>query len=634
MIESVMAPPSARALLLIAALVCTAVSCAPSPLGTHPDAPRAVRGVLDLSGWDLRRDGPVRLAGEWDFYPGRLLGGAETTTRTAVRIVPDFWHGAEAGGTAGMGAGTYHLRVLLGERNAELGIRVPTVSTAFELDANGVTIAKAGRPAVLARDAIPGCFVGVSRVPTSIAPQSMSSSRILDLVVRVSNHEYRGGGMWHAFVLGPEETLLADKRLEDGVMLAFFGAAFATALVFLVIFLYRRRDPNNLYFASFVAVIALHSLLTGDYLLAAAFPSLPFEALIRLEYLPAFAPIPLCILFFGSLFPEEIPPRIRTLACVPFCVLALSLATPLPVLTRSIYVIYPLVVIVMIPIIIFGLGRAALRRRSGSAQMLAASVFLTVAGVAHMLNTSMILKTANLFFPSLAVFIFVQASILAKRSAAAFNSVERLSGELARTNDGLDRQVRERTRELENAYTRIKELSVKDPLTGAFNRRYVDLELIREVERAHRYGLPLSLLFCDFDHFKEINDRNGHAAGDDVLRAFSRIVVETIRDKVDWFARFGGEEFLIVAPGTRSEDAANLAERLRSRAEAQAAESEAGPILYTLSIGVSGLEAHDSSFGDEHAHAEAIAARLLAAADRAMYAAKSRGRNRVEIARQ
>jgi two-component system sensor histidine kinase ChiS len=321
-----MASSSTRALVGLAVLVCVAVSCSSPP---RRDAPRAVGGVLDLSGWDLRRDGPVRLVGEWDFYPGRLLADAGLTAPPGTRTVPDHWRGTEAGGSAGTGAGTYHLRLLLGGQNLELGVRVPTVSTAFELDVNGTTIARAGRPAVLARDAVPGCYTGVSRVPAAGDARAISTPRVLDLVVRVSNHEYREGGMWSAFILGPQDTLVADRRLSDNVTLAFFGATFATAVVFFLIFLYRRRDLDYLYFASFVAAIALRSLVTGDYLLAAILPSFPFEALIRLTYLSAFAPVPLCILFLGGIFPEEIPPRMRWLTCAPIAVVSLSLATPL-----------------------------------------------------------------------------------------------------------------------------------------------------------------------------------------------------------------------------------------------------------------------------------------------------------------
>ena len=530
-----------------------------------------------------------------------------------------------------MGAGTYRLRVLLDEGQVELGIRTPTVSTAYELDVNGVTIAHAGKPALPAHDAIPGCFIEVCRVPTSNEPLGSTSSRELDIVVRMSNHEYRVGGMWRSFVLGSEDGLLADKRSEDSLTFTFLGATFATAIVFFLLFRYRRRDRDNLYFASFVMAISLRALVSGDFLLAAIFPSLSFDMLMRFFHLTAFVPAPLGILFFGNLFPEEIPVRMQKLVCASFCVLGLSLAAPLPILTRSIYLFYPLLIASLF-FIVFGLGRAAVHRRSGGVSMLAASILLTIAGISDMLSTSLLFRVSNLLLPALAVFIFVQASVLSKRFSTAFDSVERLSGELARANDGLDRQVRERTKELENAYTQIKELSIKDPLTGAYNRRYLDRELVREVERAHRCNLPLSVLFCDLDHFKAINDHFGHKAGDEVLRAFSRIVFEAIRENVDWFARYGGEEFLIVTPGTRPDNAIHLAERLRSQAEAEAVESEAGLVSYTLSIGIAGLEVRDLSNRLDHVDAEAIALRLIGEVDAAMYSAKKGGRNRVELA--
>jgi len=625
-----MAPASRARRSLLAALLWAAAALAP-PLAAQaparPSPPRAAGGLLDLSAWDFSRSGAVPLAGEWEFYPGRLLGSGEEAGPAESRIVPDRWRAGEAGGTEGRGAGTYRLRLLLPQGGPGLGIRIPTVSTAFELEADGIAIASAGKPALLASEASAGCFTEVCRLPE----RGPGSSRELELLVRVSNHEYRQGGLWAPFLLGAEEELRAGKRGEDWLTLAFFGVAVSAAAFVYLLFRRRQRERGNLYFASFALVIALRALVTGNYLLAAIFPGLPFGALIRLSYFTAFAPLPLCILFFGSVFPEEIGPRARLLACAPFCALGLLLAAPLPLLTRSIYLLYPLLLLVMLPTIVLGLGRAYRRKRPGSGPMLAASVFLALAGIVDMLSSSILMRSANVLFPGLVLFIFVQASILARRFAAAIDAEERLSAQLAAANDGLDRQVKERTRELEEAYARIKGLSIKDPLTGAFNRRYLDAELLREAERAIRYGLPLSLLFCDFDRFKAINDEHGHGAGDEVLRSFARIALRTIRANVDWLARYGGEEFLVVAPGTRASDAARLAERLRSQAEAEPARAEGASIPYTLSIGVAGLELcpGPEACGSD---AAAFAASLVARADEAMYAAKAAGRNRVELA--
>jgi two-component system cell cycle response regulator len=103
---------------------------------------------------------------------------------------------------------------------------------------------------------------------------------------------------------------------------------------------------------------------------------------------------------------------------------------------------------------------------------------------------------------------------------------------------------------LRAANERNRILSITDALTGAFNRRYLMEQLPREVDRCRRYGYPLSVLMCDIDHFKQLNDARGHAAGDDVLQQFAARMQKSIRSTSDWVARYGGEEFLIVLPDT------------------------------------------------------------------------------------
>jgi diguanylate cyclase (GGDEF)-like protein len=169
---------------------------------------------------------------------------------------------------------------------------------------------------------------------------------------------------------------------------------------------------------------------------------------------------------------------------------------------------------------------------------------------------------------------------------------------------------------------RQRGLSRRESLTGCFNRRAFYELFPREVERAHRLGHGVSLVFLDIDHFKVINDRYGHEVGDRVLQQMATRLQTTVRE-TDLLFRWGGEEFVILLAHTAAEDARVLAERIRSAiAEQPFLEGDLDPaVLVTVSVGTAGAT-------DYPVQPDA----LLARADAACYRAKERGRNRVEAA--
>ncbi len=158
-------------------------------------------------------------------------------------------------------------------------------------------------------------------------------------------------------------------------------------------------------------------------------------------------------------------------------------------------------------------------------------------------------------------------------------------------------------------------LATRDALTGSLNRRAFDERLPAEMERARRYGTALSLVMLDIDRFKEVNDRLGHKAGDAVLVALTALANADLREP-DALVRWGGEEFMVIAPHTDLQGARELAERLRLRV-AQADFAEAGRI--TCSFGAAQLREGDSADS------------LVVRADDALYRAKAGGRDRVEL---
>jgi diguanylate cyclase (GGDEF)-like protein len=177
------------------------------------------------------------------------------------------------------------------------------------------------------------------------------------------------------------------------------------------------------------------------------------------------------------------------------------------------------------------------------------------------------------------------------------------------------------SRRLEVAEARIHELAITDELTGLRNRRHVSERLADELARASRYGEALSLVLFDVDRFKRVNDTYGHDAGDAVLRALSAAALAECR-KPDILGRWGGEEFLLVLPRTGAEGASAIAARLREVIEALRVEHAGNSLATTASFGVATFVP-----GRREGVTE-----VLKRADEALYRAKDRGRNRVEMA--
>jgi diguanylate cyclase (GGDEF)-like protein len=197
-------------------------------------------------------------------------------------------------------------------------------------------------------------------------------------------------------------------------------------------------------------------------------------------------------------------------------------------------------------------------------------------------------------------------------------------GELnARIKTGM--RILELERSLKKANEEIKKLSVTDPLTGCYNRGYLNDRLSKDITYALRYKHPLSLILCDIDHFKIVNDTYGHQAGDLVLIDFVNTIQRTFRNKIDWLVRYGGEEFIIVLPETNVQGAKVLAERLRTKISHQKTQIDNIEIKVTASFGVAGFT--------HPIQKEKISdIKLITKADQLLYQAKEEGRNRIKAA--
>ncbi len=200
---------------------------------------------------------------------------------------------------------------------------------------------------------------------------------------------------------------------------------------------------------------------------------------------------------------------------------------------------------------------------------------------------------------------------IADESDARFHDIEQRLVRLQREN--LDLVVKNRV---------LSEVSTRDALTGLYNRFYVMEKIDSEMNRSLRQQSPMSLLMLDIDHFKRVNDSYGHSVGDQVLKSVGQVLRESCR-VYDVPGRYGGEEFCVVLPGTRVSNTAHVAERIRRRLAGTALPIAGDSLRVTASIGIAGVDCVPED-------GVVSPATLIERADRALYSAKNRGRNRIE----
>jgi two-component system, cell cycle response regulator len=218
-----------------------------------------------------------------------------------------------------------------------------------------------------------------------------------------------------------------------------------------------------------------------------------------------------------------------------------------------------------------------------------------------------------------------ESDLLAAFEAGADDYVRKPASEaelLARVKAGC--RLIESERSLRSALAQVHEISITDYLTRTFNRRYLNEQLPREIDRAHRYGRSLSIVMADLDGFKQINDTHGHTVGDEVLQCFADRVRASIRASSDWIARYGGEEFIVVLPEAQLARAATVAEKIRSACASTLMDTSSGQHRVTASFGVAAAPLPPE--------APIRADALLRYADDALFRSKRAGRNCVSVA--
>ncbi len=415
-------------------LICLAaftISC--RDLKGRNGGPLAQKGVLDISGLDLKERATAKLDGQWEFYWGKLLS-AEDFQKTpppdkdGYIDMPSAWNGYSIKGKKldGKGFATYRLTVILGRGYGPIALRILDMRTAYNLFVNGEKISSNGTVGI-SRDASRPQYLPV------VADYTPRTDR-LDIILQVSNYSHERGGAFHSITIGNKKEISAVRDLSLSFQIFMLGSLLIMSFYHLGLFLLRRDDRSPLYLGIFCLLIAVRPLVNGEYCLIQLYPHFNWEIMLKIEYLTLYMGLPVFAMFMNSLFPIEFHNKIlRPVQVIGVLFSAVVIAAPAYIYSKTV-VPYEIITLIASVYSVYAIILAFIRKREGSGIFIVGIMVLFVTVVNEILYDNMIINTGNFFPFGLFIFVLSQAFLLSLRFSKAFISVEQLSKELESTN--------------------------------------------------------------------------------------------------------------------------------------------------------------------------------------------------------
>jgi len=367
---------SLAALLVLAALIAYGVIYNTN----HGGRPTVKNGILDLSGWDVEKDGPVSLNGEWEFYWHEFLGQQdfarpEIAEKKLLVKVPDTWDKYKNGGESfpALGYATYRVKIFPGENRLD-GLEMLPALTASSLIANGKEYAVSGTPGTDAATSVP------ARAPALIHIDNAGNE--LDIILHISNFTESHGGLREGIKIGNYEQLQSEDRLSFARDAFILGCLFVIAIYFLSIFLMHRNSKEGLYFSIGCVTIALKLLASENYFINRLFPDFNYALAVYLFYISLYWGVFMFSVFIRGFYPEEsskIVVRTHFVLAAAFTVF--SFVTPFRVFTY-ITPAYDWINLLVLAYIVFVISKAAYKGLFGARTIIIGVLFMALA-VAH-----------------------------------------------------------------------------------------------------------------------------------------------------------------------------------------------------------------------------------------------------------
>lgn len=463
--------------------------------------PAAVKGELDLTGWDFEREGAVKLSGEWDFY-WRVWKLAEDFAeappipvpshhRQTVSI-PHVWTDVKQEGKhlPGDGFATYRLRLLLPDEVETLALRVPTLSTSCRILVGEEEVATCGQTAETEAEA-----------QAAYHPQVVSFDAhggATEIIVHISNYLYDRGGMWYALDLGLTEDVTRMRENVLTIDLILIGVFFFMGLYHVCIYLLRPSSRVALLFAIGCFIGAVRLLVIDEIVILNWFPSMPLEWIIMIGYLTYYGGVAAITRYLYELYPHDVSKTVvYGVMTVAGAYIATVFFTPVSFFTSIIGSSHYLLVMLMV-YLLFCVHRALRRHRDGARLQFVGIVFFFLT-ILHdiIFNLYYIVDwlyeinayqyfNKQIMVLGLFVLVFIQAIVLARRFAKSFEQAERMSERLITLNKMKDEFLFNTSHELKTPLHGMINLtqSMLEGATGKLNpKQYSQLSSIVSVSR-------------------------------------------------------------------------------------------------------------------------------------------------------
>lgn len=424
--------------------------------------PEADKGELNLREIDLHRAGSVPLNGEWLFYWNELLFPEDISLSPPAYIrVPSLWNSFEHQGEpiGNYGFATYRLKIRLKEAYPLLAMQITVPRTAAKVYVNGELIQEIGQVSKSLEGA-----VAYRDVPVVLFENHREE---LEVLIQVSNHHDRSGGLTQELVIGLPDVLLQEQRSSLALDTILGGCILIMTLYHIGLYILRRKDPIPLYFAIFCAIIFLRVFITGKMWIHVLQINWPWEVAYKLDIFSLFVLMPSFLLFTTGIFPKEVPKwTIRVLVIACFIGAFITLATNSRVYTSLVTVVQILILLTGVTVI-YAIVKALRNKVRGAGIYAMGWVILFAIATNDMLFDNGVIQTGFYVHFGMLAFIFSQAFLLSDRFTFALNNNEVLTSQLNDINKHLEATVKERTESLEDARDELEQRNKK--ITGSIN---------------------------------------------------------------------------------------------------------------------------------------------------------------------